>query len=225
MHEVINNRVASSTNCSITSTAPYLFWFWGAQSVHQMLKIIITYVIWEYSIYWAIKHCSEECEEGEKKWRINAATDRNDNRWLRTKRETCSINYTKIYENILLSIKRKHQINSVQRTTTVNAKRAHVCIHFCTEQRSCYQRSHFIGSRCVGFLSDKNEIHREWMNASIAHAHNYVDFVVIWNNIISTHTLSMKLSNLFAYKKAVATKMNLWLIWQKKERLWFCSLA
>lgn len=161
-----------------------------------------------------------------KKWRINAATDRNDNRWLRTKRETCSINYTKIYENILLSIKRKHQINSVQRTTTVNAKRAHVCIHFCTEQRSCYQRSHFIGSRCVGFLSDKNKIHREWMNASIAHAHNYVDFVVIWNNIISTHTLSMKLSNLFAYKKAVATKK--WtcdLFDKKKERLWFCSLA
>lgn len=31
-----------------------------------MLKIIITYVIWEYSIYWAIKHCSEECEEAEK---------------------------------------------------------------------------------------------------------------------------------------------------------------
>lgn len=64
------------------------------------------------------------------------------------------------------------------------------------------------------------------MNASIAHAHNYVDFVVIWNNIISTHTLSMKLSNLFAYKKAVATKK--WtcdLFDKKKERLWFCSLA
>lgn len=116
---------------------------------------------------------------------------------MHTKRETCSINYTKNLWKHFTFHKKKTPNKFCAMDTIQWISRERTCIsHFSIFTHfvcvySCVLRSHFIGSSCVGFcpIQTKKKTHTHSLNKMSnveAHAHNYVDFVVILNNIIST---------------------------------------